>query len=254
MISDSSEISTPAPTDAPADAQGTPTAGRTVKQFDPDDQPRERAVRHGIGVLPTADLWAIVLRTGLPGKPITELARDLMRANSNNLHSLERRSRKELMAMPGIGLTKAVQIEAVMELIRRYAAEQAEADVLIRDSRDIYNLMRPAIGNLPHEEIWALFLNRRLSVVRRFRIGEGGQAGVVFDVRKMLKEALLENASAIALCHNHPSGNLKPSPQDDAVTRTCKAACATMDIRLVDHVIVSASGFYSYSDEGRLPS
>ena len=236
------------------DTAGTPAAPRTVKQFDPDDQPRERAVRHGIGVLPTADLWAIILRTGLPGKPITELARDLMRANSNNLHALERRSRKELMAQPGIGLTKAVQIEAVMELIRRYAAEQSDDNLQIRDSRDIYGIMRPLIGNLPHEEIWALFLNRRLCVVRRYRIAEGGTAGVVFDVRKMLKEALLENASAIALCHNHPSGNLRPSQPDDSITHKCFDACATMDIKLIDHVIVTASGFYSYADEGRLKS
>lgn len=228
------------------------SAPLTVKQLDPDDQPRERAVKYGIGVLSTADLWALVLRTGLPGKPVTQLARDLMRANSGSIHALERRTRGELMAIPGIGLTKAVQIQAVMELIRRYGAEQSPSDTVVRSSRDIFELMRPTIGNLPHEEIWAIFLNHRLAVVRRFRIGEGGATGVVFDVRKMLKEALLENATGVALCHNHPSGTLRPSPQDDELTHRCFEACATMDIRLVDHLIITASHFYSYADEGRL--
>jgi len=224
----------------------------TIKQLDPDDQPRERALKHGVGILSDADLLALILRVGVPGKPVTELCRDILRANGGSLHSLERRTRKELMSVKGIGTTKALQIEAIMEIVRRYTLEETREDVMVKSSSDIARVMRPQIGNLDHEEIWAIFLSRRLSVIRLCRVSQGGLTSSIFDVRIMMKQALLENADALALCHNHPSGNLNPSTSDDNITRICKEACNTMQINMIDHVIVSHSGHYSYADSGRL--
>lgn len=225
---------------------------RTVKEFAPDEQPREKALRHGCGALSAAELWALVLRTGLPGKPITELCRDLMLANAGSLHSLERRSRAEILSMKGIGTTKAIQIEAVLELIRRYNAEEAPEHPLIRSSRDIDAAIRPVIANLPHEEMWALMLNRANRLVASMRVSSGSATATVFDVKKVLKQALLENAESVVLCHNHPSGTLRPSSGDDQVTASCRQACKAMDMRLLDHLIVTLDGYYSYADESRL--
>lgn len=236
----------------PGETYGNEAPKRTVKEFDSDDQPRERALKLGVGALSVADLWAIVLRTGTPGNPVTELCRDLMRANDGSLRRLERRDLKELTSIKGIGTTKAVQIQAVMELMRRYSAEEASDNPTVRSSADIFAIMRHKIGNLPHEEIWALLMNRRNEVLTLYRISEGGVASTVFDVKKLLKAALLEGCSSVALCHNHPSGALRPSQSDDAMTKRCKEACEATDLRLIDHLIVTSSSFYSYSDEGRL--
>lgn len=224
----------------------------TVKQLDTDDQPRERALKHGVNALSTADLLALILRVGIPGKPITELCRDIMRANAGNIHTLERRTRKELLEIKGIGNTKAIQIEAVMELIRRYNSEEVPTDIQIKTAEDIVKVMRPHIGNLDHEEVWAVFLSRNLRIIRLYRISQGGLSSSVFDLKMMMKQALLENTESLILCHNHPSGNLKPSSADENITRICYEACRTMQIRMIDHVIITASEHFSFNDNGRL--
>lgn len=224
----------------------------TVKEMDPDDQPRERALKHGCEVLSTADLWALILRTGMPGKPITELCRDLMRSCDGSLFNLERRQRASFMKVKGIGQTKALQIEAVMELIRRYCRETVGQKVQVKTSLDIYNQMRHTIGNLAHEEVWAIYMNRRNEIIHQKMITQGSAVASVFDLKQTLKEALLIDAEGVALCHNHPSGNLRPSPQDDQITNKMREACMQMDLRFLDHVIVTAAGHYSYRDESRL--
>lgn len=225
---------------------------RTVKEFDSDDQPREKAEKYGCGALSTADLWALVLRTGLSGKPVTELCRDMMRANDGSLHNLERRDRREILQIKGIGKTKAIQIEAVMEIVRRYCDEKLSERPQIRMSADIDRLMRHRIANLPHEEVWVILLNRSNHVIRTRRITSGSATASVFDIKAIMKNAILENAEGLILCHNHPSGNLRPSVQDDDITRQCRAAADTLQLRLLDHVIISSAGYYSYSDESRL--
>lgn len=225
---------------------------RTVKDFDPEDQPREKAERHGCGVLSVPELWALILRTGTPGNPITELCRNLMRDNGGKLRKLERRTRSELRAIKGIGLTKSIQIEAVMELIRRYATEDPDNEAPLKSSEQIYQRMRHRIGNLPHEEIWVLFLNRRNQVTKEMRLSTGTATASLFDVKTAIKHALLENAESIILTHNHPSGNLIPSPQDDKITGDLNNACKFMNIRMLDHLIVTISGYYSYHDNGKI--
>lgn len=225
---------------------------RTVKEMDADDQPREKAEKYGCRVLSVPELWALILRTGTPGNPITTLCKDLMKLNDNKLHRLERRTRQELREIKGIGNTKSIQVEAVMELIKRYCNEEIPQDEAIRQSSQIYNRMRHKIGNLDHEEIWLLLLNRRNQVIKEVILSSGTGNASLFDVKTAIKYALLENADSVILCHNHPSGTLSPSSQDDQITKNFKEACSYMTIKLLDHIIITANGFYSYRDNSRL--
>lgn len=224
----------------------------TVKEFDADDQPRERAKRYGISSLCNADLFALILRTGLPGYPVTALCRDLMKMNQNLFLNLERCSREQIMEIKGIGETKALQIEAVMEIVRRYSRERVGDRINITSPEVIYDVMKPEIANLPHEEIWALFVNRQNQIIGKMRISQGSSVASVFDLKKVIKNALMARAEGIVLCHNHPSGNLRPSPDDDRITRKLREACDTLELRLLDHVIVTTDGFYSYSSSSAI--
>lgn len=224
----------------------------TVKEQMPDERPREKALAYGIESLSNSELLAIILRTGLPHRPITRITSDLMRENDNLLTRLERRSRKELMQIPGLGEVKAQQVEAIMELIRRYVNEEIPKKTPLSNSSLIYKLMRNDMGNEDHEEIWALYLDRRNCLITKKRITSGNSTASIYDPRPILKHALFENAESIVLCHNHPSGNLRPSPQDDQITRSLRDACKTMNLKMLDHVIVTVSGYYSYADNGRL--
>lgn len=223
-----------------------------VKDMSPDDTPRERAEKYGCGVLSVPDLWALILRTGTVGNPITHLCRQLMAQNDNRLRTLERRTRQEILSIKGLGKLKALQIEAVIELIRRYNSEAPAENPLIRNSADIYRTVRQNLGGLDHEEVWVLLLNRRHEAVKFVQLSKGGWSSSIFDVKMLIKEAMLENTSSIALCHNHPSGNLQPSTQDDNITRRCREACAIVEINMIDHIIVTADSYYSYADNGRL--
>ena len=224
---------------------------RTVKEFDPDDQPRERAEKHGCGVLSVPDLLAIILRTGVPGMPITEMCRQIMRDNGGRLHRLERRTRQELRTVKGIGLTKSIQIEAIMELMRRYVEEEPDQELPITSSAQIFSRMQRKIGNLSHEEIWLLLLSRANKVIKEVCLTRGTATASLFDVRQAIKHAIIENAEGVVLVHNHPSGTLRPSDADDRITREFKEACGFMKLRLLDHVIVTADGYYSYHDSDR---
>lgn len=225
---------------------------RRVKDFDPDDQPREKALKYGVNSLATADLFALILRTGMPGIPVTDMCRNLMRSCSNSLLELERMNLEDLKLVEGIGTAKALQVLAVAELIRRYSHEKLGEKIKIQSARSIYDVMRSDIGNIPHEEIWALYMDRKLSLLSRSRMSQGSATATVFDVKGILRQAVLLRAEAVALCHNHPSGNLTPSPQDDGITRKFAAACKTMDLRVIDHVIVTADGYYSYAENTRI--
>lgn len=225
----------------------------TIKEFDPELQPREKALKYGIQSLSTSQLLALILRTGIPGLPITEMTECLMTQNGGSLHSLERCSLEEIMLIPGMGRVKAQQVQAIMQLAVRYFKEsETFRPTLIRKSSDIYNDMRFHIGNLNHEEIWLLTLNRRHAIMRRHHLTSGGSSSSVFDLKQAIKRAILDEASSIVLCHNHPSGTLSPSPQDDSITRALHDAAKLMGITLIDHVIITAAGYYSYADEGRL--
>lgn len=224
----------------------------TVKEMDPDQQPREKAEKFGCSVLSVPELWALILRTGTQGNPVTELCREFMRANDGSLHRLERRTRRELRDIKGIGTTKSIQIEAVLELIKRYCEEEFPMDESIRDSMQVFKRMRHKIGNLDHEEIWILLVNRGNQVIKEVPLTSGTGTASIFDVKTAIKHALLENAEGLILCHNHPSGNNVPSQQDDAITRNLKKACDLMNLKMLDHLIITANNHYSYNDNGKL--
>ncbi len=224
----------------------------TVKDLPTEDQPREKAERYGCGVLSTPDLWALILRTGTPGNPITKLCRDIMGENNNSLHTLERRTRQELRNIKGIGTTKSIQVEAVMELIKRYCHEEIPEEECIASSQQIYNYMRHEIGNRDHEEVWIMLLNRRNQIKKRVCLTKGTGVASLFDVKAAIKQAIINNAEGVILCHNHPSGNKIPSTEDDNITRELKRACDLLHLRMLDHLIVTANGYYSYHDNARL--
>lgn len=224
----------------------------TVKEMAPDEQPREKMKRFGVSALSNSELFAIILRTGTTGYPITSLCRDLMRANDNLFLNLERKSREEIQAIKGVGETKSMQIEAVMEIVRRYQRERLGQRVKVTSSSVVFDVMRPEIANLPHEEMWAIFLNQANQIIGLFRASEGGTSATVCDIKKIIRQAILARAEGLILCHNHPSGNLMVSRQDDNVTQKMKEACATLDLRFLDHVVVTTEGFYSYRDSARI--
>lgn len=225
-----------------------------VTEMPEDERPRERAMQYGIETLLDHELLAVILRTGLPGMPITHLCRQLMKDSQNSLLRLAGKSRKELMLTKGIGSSKALQIEALAELWKRTSAEMNKENgkPVFKSSLDIYNSINYEIAPLGHEEIHVILINRRNQEICRFRATSGSQTASVFDSHMILKRALLEEADGIVMCHNHPSGNLMPSPQDDNITHLLFEACRAVQIRLLDHVIVTTRGYYSYRDEGRL--
>lgn len=226
---------------------------RLIRDIDPDDRPREKARKFGFKVLSNSELLAIILRTGTVGHAITDVCDELFASVNNSFSMLMRKHDAQLKMIPGIGNVKAQQILAIMELVRRFAEEERSSKpCIIRSAEDIYNELKYEIGNKTQEEIWMLTLNRRHEIIGRHALTRGSATASVFDVKLCLKLAILDDASAIVLSHNHPSGNQRPSPQDDNITQALKRAAASVDLRLLDHVIVTSTGYYSYSDSGRL--
>lgn len=215
--------------------------------------PMEKAEKYGIEALKPSELLAIILRTGQPGFPITKLTADLMNRNENKLKVLERRSRSELMALPGIGKVKAFQIEAVLEIMRRYNREKIGDRPKIRTSKDIFLYMKDLAAKLEIENIWILLLNRSNSIIECRKVSQGGTSATVFDLKTILRQVLITpGIESVIMVHNHPSGNLRPSPQDDNITKTLKEGCRYIGIKMLDHIIVTQDSYYSYSDENRL--
>lgn len=215
--------------------------------------PMEKAEKYGIEALKPSELLAIILRTGQPGFPITKLTADLMSRNENKLKVLERRSRSELMALPGIGKVKAFQIEAVLEIMRRYNREKIGDRPKIRTSKDIFLYMKDLEAKLEIENIWILLLNRSNSIIECRKVSQGGTSATVFDLKTILRQVLITpGIESVIMVHNHPSGNLRPSPQDDNITKTLKEGCRYIGIKMLDHIIVTQDSYYSYSDENRL--
>ena len=215
--------------------------------------PMEKAEKYGIEALKPSELLAIILRTGQPGFPITKLTADLMSRNENKLKVLERRSRSELMALPGIGKVKAFQIEAVLEIMRRYNREKIGDRPKIRTSKDIFLYMKDLAAKLEIENIWILLLNRSNSIIECRKVSQGGTSATVFDLKTILRQVLITpGIESVIMVHNHPSGNLRPSPQDDNITKTLKEGCRYIGIKMLDHIIVTQDSYYSYSDENRL--
>ena len=224
----------------------------TITQWAEEDRPREKMMLHGVSALSNAELLAILIGSGNTEESAVELMRKVLAGYGNNLNELGKASIDELCRYKGIGPAKAITILAASELGKRRKEEKVEERVAILSSKDVYECFYPLMCDLPTEECWVLLLNQASKIIDKVKIGAGGLNATAVDVRCILREALLKRASAIALCHNHPSGNIRPSREDDRLTQQVNQASQCMNIRLVDHVILTDGAFYSYADEGRI--
>lgn len=224
----------------------------TIKTWAEEDRPREKLVKNGKEVLSNAELIAILLSSGSRNETAVELARNILNGTNNNLHELGTMSITELMNYQGIGEAKAIAIVAALELGRRRQSVTPNEKTQIQGSKDANDLLGPQLADLPHEEFWVAYLNRSNRVLRTERIGQGGIAGTVADIRIILKNSLNQLASSIILYHNHPSGNLSPSDADLSLTRKIKQAGEYIDINVLDHLIITAEGYYSFADHDQI--
>ena len=224
----------------------------TITQWAEEDRPREKMMMHGASALSNAELLAILIGSGSAEESAVELTRKILNDYHNNLNELGKASIDELCRYKGIGLAKAISILAASELGKRRKEESVKERIAILSSKDVYECFYPMMCDLPTEECWVLLLNQASKIIDKTKISAGGLSATAVDVRCILREALLKRASAIVLCHNHPSGNIRPSKEDDLLTRHVAQASECMDIRLEDHIILTDGAFYSYADEGRI--
>lgn len=205
----------------------------------------------GASALTDAELLAILIGSGNSDDSAVALMQKVLASCSGSLATLSRRSVQELCAFKGIGPAKAITIQAACELGRRRAHE-SKPHTIITNSRQVFEYFRPTCCDLPTEEGHVLLLNNAAKIISSIRVSSGGQCATVIDIREVLREALLHRATAIVLVHNHPSGSVRPSTQDDELTRQLATAARTMNINMMDHVIIGDNDYYSYADEGRL--
>lgn len=223
-----------------------------INQWAKEDRPREKMMLHGPGALSNAELLAILIGSGNTEDSAVELMRKVLDDCRNSLSELGKRSVDDLCAYKGIGPAKAITILAASELGKRRKDEGPSERLRVRCSQDILLYFHPLMCDLPVEECWVMLLNQASRLIDALRISQGGLASTQVDVRCILREALLKRATALVLCHNHPSGNTRPSADDDRLTQALSQAAKVMNIRMLDHLIVSDGGYYSYADEGRL--
>lgn len=224
----------------------------SIKNWSEDDRPREKLMLKGKSVLSDAELIAILIGSGSKNESAVELSKKILASVGNNLNELGKLNLSQLCNFKGIGEAKAVTIIAAMELARRRRSEEVIELTKITSSKIIFEIMQPIIGELPHEEFWVLYLNNANKVIAKNQLSKGGMTGTVVDVRIIFKSALESGAVGILLCHNHPSGNLKPSEADIEITKKVTTAGKSLDINVLDHLIITQNGYYSFADEGIL--
>ncbi len=228
--------------------------GVRMSDLDDSDKPREKALKNGIGSLSNTELLAIVIGSGLPGMPVTELSRSILASVSNRLSALASQTIHEIArGNKGIGPAKAVAIAAAFELGRRCAAEMPREDLQVRTSSELDSYIRhnTNLETIRHEEFWVLLMSRSNRIKSAHCISKGGTMATVVDVKLIMKLAVDLLADGIVVVHNHPSGNAKPSLEDKILTDKIKKACDIFSIRLIDHIIIAGKRYYSFNDEGK---
>lgn len=223
----------------------------TIRQWAEDDRPREKMLKKGQQSLSDAELLAILIGSGNKEESAVELSRRILQECSNNLNELARLSVAELCRQfKGIGEAKAITIKAALELGNRRKANAAIERKCIRNSTELFDVFEPIMADLPHEELWVALLNGANKVMEVKRLTQGGTRSTVVDVPMLLRLALERSAAAIAIAHNHPSGQCRPSREDHSITRQTKAGCEAIGIRFLDHLIVAGGTYYSFMDNG----
>jgi DNA repair protein RadC len=221
-----------------------------ITNWSEDDKPREKLMLKGKSVLSDAELIAILIGSGSRNESAVDLSKRILASIDNNLNALGKLSLSQLMQFRGIGEAKAISIIAALELGRRRRGEDAVELKKITSSKIIFEIMQPIIGELPHEEFWIIYMNNSNKVISKSQLSKGGITGTLVDVRIVFKTALEIGATALILCHNHPSGTLIPSDADKQITRKLKLAGDSLEIKVLDHLIVTETGYYSFADEG----
>lgn len=224
----------------------------SIKSWAEEDRPREKLMVKGKAALSDAELLAILIRSGNQEKTAVELAKEILSDAKNKLNELSRLSVGQLMKYKGIGEAKAITIIAALELGRRRRGEEALERKKITSSKSVFEVFQPIIGDLNHEEFWILYLNNSNKILRKMQLSKGGITGTLVDVRLTYKNALELGATSVILAHNHPSGTLKPSQPDLNLTKKLKAAGESLDIKVLDHLIVTQNAYFSFADEGIL--
>lgn len=221
----------------------------SIKNWSQDDQPREKLRDKGKSSLSDAELVAIVIGSGSRNESAVDLSKRILASVDNNLNALGKLSLKQLMVFKGIGEAKAITITAALELGRRRKLEDTIRQEKIKSSKDVFDIMQPIIGELSHEEFWILYLNNSNKVLQKTLLSKGGITGTLVDVRLVLKQALEVGAVALVLSHNHPSGTLRPSEADKAITKKLSNAALSLDIKVLDHLIITEQSYFSFADE-----
>lgn len=224
----------------------------TIKSWALDDRPREKMQFKGKNSLSDAELVAILIGSGNREESAVALSQRILQSVSNNLQQLSKLSVEELMQFKGIGEAKAISIVTGLELGKRRQLETTISKPIITSSLDVYKLMQSVIGDLQHEEFWVLYLDNSNKVLAKQQISKGGLTATLVDIRLLYKRALELTAIGIIVCHNHPSGKLKPSSADIQLTQKIKEGGSTLDIKLLDHLIITEKMYFSFADEGIL--
>ncbi|KAA5828130.1 JAB domain-containing protein [Algibacter amylolyticus] len=224
----------------------------SIKNWSQDDQPREKLLYKGKAALSDAELVAILIGSGNRQESAVDLCKRILASTDNNLSALGKLSIKQLTEFKGIGEAKAITIIAALELGRRRRGEEALEKKKITSSSSVFELMQPVIGELQHEEFWIIYLNNSNKVIRKNQLSKGGITGTLVDVRLVLKNALEVGAVGLILAHNHPSGGLKPSEADKQITNKLKTAAQSLDIKVLDHLIITEKAYFSFADESLL--
>ncbi|WP_264548192.1 RadC family protein [Flavobacterium sp. N2820] len=221
-----------------------------INQWAEDDRPREKFLLKGKSTLSDSELLAILIGSGSRNESAVQLCQHILASAENNLNTLGKISVAQLMKFKGIGEAKAISIAAALELGRRRRAEDAIDLKKITSSKAVFNIMQPIIGELPHEEFWVLYLNNSNKVIYKAQLSKGGITGTVVDIRLVFKIAFEQNATGLILSHNHPSGKLIASEADLKITKRIKEAGQTLEIQVLDHIIITENGYLSFQDEG----
>lgn len=224
----------------------------SIKNWSEDDRPREKLLNKGKDVLSDAELVAILIGSGSRSESAVDLSKRILASTSNNLTALGKLSIKQLIDFKGIGEAKAITIIAALELGRRRRGEEALQQKKIDSSLSVFELMQPIIGELPHEEFWIVYVNNSNKVIHKNQLSKGGITGTLVDIRLVMKTAIEVGATGLILAHNHPSGTLKPSDADKQITKKIKTASESLDIKVLDHLIVTDKAYFSFADEGIL--
>ena len=223
-----------------------------VNQWAEEDRPRHKLSTLGADALTNAELLSILIGTGSREEDAVRLCARVLADCGNNLNTLGKRSAAELMKYNGLGFSKVMAILAAVELGKRRQQEPKEERPDLGTATRIYNHMHPQLMDLEIEEFWALLMNQNYRLIKAVRISKGGITETAVDVRIIMKECVTNNATILAVCHNHPSGNNRPSMQDDTLTKDIKSACNIMRVHFLDHVIVTDGQYYSYHESGKI--